>query len=129
MVFNIFKKKKTDIVIERETVKNVPLFEKEMSEIIEHLKNKYGLKNTPISLFPYNENGNQIKKSEDGESIEIGVYLQKCSQLDNFKANAAHELWHVKTNLDLIAKIGIDEFLIILFLLCIYFQPLIEKYN
>ena len=52
-----------------------------------------------------------FREVEEGKyELWITVYMPCDSEINWYKASLAHELWHVKTSLELIREIGIDEF-------------------
>ena len=77
------------------------------------LLEKFGLDKNKIS-YNFEGAGPAVKMYEGTDNGQfcsnIVVYVPRGSQINCFRGSLAHELWHVKTNSDLIEKIGLDAF-------------------
>lgn len=82
-------------------------------KIYRDMKKAMGLDDVKIDFKLYQFSPGTLFFKENKESkyeIEICVLMTCDSQLECYKGSLAHELWHVKTGLELIREIGIDEF-------------------
>jgi len=87
-------------------------FTAEEKAIIEELVADMGLEKIRIQYRKCNENRTNFNKNEKG--LDIIVDIENGLGLFDerrFRGNMAHELWHVKTSLELISHIGEDAFL------------------
>ena len=87
--------------------------EDEYLKIYHVLLEKFGLDEVPISFMQEQADSytKMYKKNNKGEfELEIVVNVYRHHSLNCFRGDLAHELWHVKTNIDLIKKIGLEEF-------------------
>lgn len=86
---------------------------KEYMEIYHNMKKAMGLNDVKIDykLDAWNPATIMfIPVEEEKYELRITVLMTCDSQIKCYKASLAHELWHVKTSLELIREIGIDEF-------------------
>lgn len=85
----------------------------EYMEIYDNMKKEMGLNDIKIEyklnqLSPAACMFKQVE--EDNYELSITVFMTSDSQMQCYKASLAHELWHVKTSLELIQEIGVYEF-------------------
>lgn len=81
--------------------------------IYNDMKKAMGLKDVKIDykLNSYDPATVMFRQVEEEKyELWITVYMTCDSQINCYKASLAHELWHVKTSLELIGEIEIDEF-------------------
>ena len=77
------------------------------------LLEKFGLNGVPISFMqkPEESYTKMNKENNKGEfELDIVVNVNRHPSMNCFRGDLAHELWHVKTNSELIDKIGLKAF-------------------
>lgn len=92
---------------------NTRTTQNEYMEIYGNMKKEMGLNDIKIE-YKLNQPGPAAcmfkQVEEDNYELSITVFMTSDSQMQCYKASLAHELWHVKTSLELIQEIGIYEF-------------------